>query len=188
MGLDRIVRWLGPAPDPSSSLLHAIAADYVGRAGWVLWGTDCGLELPNSATFDVDLRGDCSEPLLHVPYYADTARVLAAAEGSLYAETRGFEVYCGEGFLTVTTRHQDPFTNAVALGLARVYAHHLEGRLEVTDARRPGRPELNAPECEEPHPGRPELRCRRARDHDHYTGETLFHVGKDPKTGTEVTW
>lgn len=121
MGQHTHVGFGSGGPPPRTSLQLALE-DYVrGIASEVRW--DDG-----GARFVVRLPGTCCEPI---------TRLLPESSG-VKAQTadpieRWFEVFPGDDYLDVITRHQDELTNNIASGFAQFCARFWSGKLDPED-------------------------------------------------------
>jgi hypothetical protein len=112
---DRFVSW-NTERRPTREEVASVIVDFCGGAATeVKWERD---------RFFVLLVGTTSAPLKRIP---GVAPLVASDDGG----ERWLEVWFDDESLDVLTRHQDEFTHAVALGLAKVFARFWDGKLEM---------------------------------------------------------
>lgn len=113
MALDRIIRFDGPGP--SKEHLHLVVQDFFGEGATssISWHMD---------RLFVSLNGSCSFPFRRLPG--------APQNPFIPGDERWIEIWTEGSVVDVITRQADPFTNALAQGLAEQVARHWGGVFE----------------------------------------------------------
>jgi hypothetical protein len=116
MSRDRFIRWR-TRQCPTRSEVEIVCIDYLGGLGQVAW-LDHADGVPR---FFLSLVGESSHPLQRI----------GARRTNIHRADRWIEVIPdGSASFDILTREQDAVTNAIADGLAAVFARHWDG--EVT--------------------------------------------------------
>lgn len=125
MSRDIRVLWRGdPVQAPTSTEVEHVLENYCAQIGVVGWLRD---------RWYINFPGSPSFAMARIKWMSETlklARAEAAFEPDGSPRPRWIEVFNHGTSLNFITRDQDEITNAIALGLAEVFATYWKGTLE----------------------------------------------------------
>ncbi len=113
MSLDRFIKFDGDYPTRDE--IESVLRNFFGTAGEVKWSGD---------RFFVTLPGKTTFPYAGIEPFAGKVDVEHRT-----GRERWIEI-CPGNPMDVITRRQDPFTNALAEGLAKTFARFWEGKID----------------------------------------------------------